>query len=208
MRKTLPLTPALSPWERENRRQIPCNRKFMESSFLATLGWRTQSRWDCFMPNDYRSAVLFQLPLEKLQSADLIIILHCAIQDQAEPFKAFSMAAGELRWVRSIAFHRKPDVTIESIFIDVVRLGEIHFLQLPRPVTLFVREWRRGDRSLGQGHIVGERCVRSKVRRAGEAIEHQWRHGILLVHGREAQDLLDGVQDAGLVIERAHDFSS
>ena len=118
------------------------------------------------------------------------------------------MATGELRWVRSIAFHRKPDVMIESIFIDVVRLGEIHFLQLPRPVTLFVREWRRGDRSLGQGYIVGERCVRSKVRRAGEAIEHQWRHGILLVHRRQAQDSLDGVQDAGLVIKGAHDFSS
>src|SRR5689334_16587111 len=89
----------------------------------------------------------------------------------------------------------------------MVRPAEIHFPELLCPIALLARKWRGGNCSLGQWHIVGQRGVRRKIRRVREAIEHERSHRILLVHWREPQDLFNGVQHAGLVVESADDLS-
>ena len=111
------------------------------------------------------------------------------------------MAAHEFRGVAGVAFDRVPDIAIEDVLVDEVRLAEVHLLDLIRVMARLGGE--HGGAAGGQIYVVRQGGIGGEVGCIGEAIEHERAHGVLLVHRGEAHDLLHRMQEAGLIVESA-----
>src|SRR5262245_22123567 len=93
------------------------------------------------------------------------------VQDQAEGPETATVGADEFGWIWGVTFDGKPNITVEDIFVDPIRPGEVHFLEFLGPIPLSWGESAGGCDTLGQGHVDGQRGVGSEVRNVREAIE-------------------------------------
>ena len=114
------------------------------------------------------------------------------------------MRAGEGGGVRGVdAFDGMPEDAVEEVVVVEVGLVEAHGGELSGPVEFFAVELGDGFGHFVERDLVGQGRVGGEIGRVGETGGHDGREGVHLVHRRDAEDQLDGVEDGGLVVELA-----